>query len=670
VSGGWPAGDPDPRCPVCCWPDRGLAACIQCGLELRTAPALSALDLAAAREQEPADQIESARLRYDLRAAVRAATWTGERDYALLARLGRLARGGPPLAHEVEQAEVDLDAAVRQASAVAGLGFTLSRLVAGEIDAIEFLEIGPDAISAQTLVTNDMCIPLRTSSGESYPWPSLVPALPADDDLRWLQLAGGIGAGSAADPAALTAAAEAAARQAVRQRLKATMAAIGGTGHGDRCADGFGGPRGWTRVRLDTVLVHRTPGWPLLEAVAAVTRSIMRPVAEITSAGAGTLADIVETARCRAPLRYGYDLILVQIDPRTAEVKPDRWPLFKPGTVARRHDQPTENTYVKAPPSSADRLALPVVMRRGPEPADWPAVGIASMPGSTPGTTQLQVRLVAPGQVSFHARPDVISEDGAAPSWPELLMALPGSVPAEIAVDLVLLVELGGSAAAVAGRVTLAADVVSKLRHPGIRIAVVGYRDHFHSHFTNATVARNRLIVGCGLEHPGNARSVLARRDLWQAVEVRDDYAAPLEDALHWVEDEGLTWRRDARHLLVVLGSRPPHPGNVHDRANVKATVCPYHHAWREILARLRRDHVVKCVAVRDAGAALQPSDDDAEYAWQEFCAEGFFSPVELSSADGLLVAIGLAAGDNDSRLPLAVRGGRSSSPYGRASSA
>jgi hypothetical protein len=652
---------PESPCPVCCWPDYGLASCGQCGTELRPG-------LAADVTVPGGDQIGAACLRYDLLAAMRAASWTGERDYELLARLSRLVRGGPPLAHELEQAEVEFDAWTGQprgASAL-GLGFTLSRLVAGEIDAIEFVEIAPDAVSMQTLVTNELCVPVCSGTGASYPWPGLVP-LPADDDLRMLRLAGGVGGSEADDPAALAVAAERAIRQVVRLRLQDAMAAI----RAARPAGGLDGAPGWIRARLDTVLVCRTAGWPLLEAAATVARSVLLPVAELTGRGAGTLADDVDAAARRAPLRYGYDLMLAKVDRRTGEVKADPWPLFQPGTVIRRHDRPTESAYVMTPPAAADRLALPVVMRRGPDAASWPAVGIATMPGSTPGTTQLQVRLHAPGQVSFHARPDVVSDDAAAGSWPELLAQLPGSVPGEMAIDLILLVELAGEPGVVARRVAMAADVVSRLDGAGTNIAIAGYRDHFHSYVPNAVAGRNRLVVGCRLGPPDGARSLLARRDLWQAAEIGDDYAAPLEDALHWIEHEGCAWRRDARHLLVVLGNRPPHPGDVNDHANPKAAVCPYHHTWRDILGRLRRDHVVTCFAVRPATEDLSLAHGDAEHAWQEFCAEGYFSALDaVSSADELLTAIGLTGGDNGLRLPLAVRGGRSSSHYGRAGNA
>jgi len=42
--------------------------------------------------------------------------------------------------------------------AAIGLGFTLSRLVAAEIDATEFVELSPDPISLETLVVNDLAV--------------------------------------------------------------------------------------------------------------------------------------------------------------------------------------------------------------------------------------------------------------------------------------------------------------------------------------------------------------------------------------------------------------------------------------------------------------------------------------------------------------------------------
>jgi hypothetical protein len=650
------------QCPVCLWPDQGLTACDRCGLELRAGYVVGLAS--PADEAELAGRIAAARLRYDLRAAIRVASQPGERDYQLLERLGQLARGGPPLPHERDRALAEFDAeSARVVSAATGLGFTLSRLVAREIEAIEFVEIGPESISAETLVVDDRYVPVRVPPGQSTSWRSAVAALAADDELRLFQLAGG----PVPDPAALTRAAETAAAQAVRQRLRATSAAIRERRRGDWAADEFGE----ARIRRDTVLVRRTDGWPLLEAAIASARAVMRPVAEIVDSGPGALADVVDRAGRRAPLRYGYDLALAKVNPRTGEVRPDRWPLFKPGTVIRRHSRLTENAFLAAPPSAADQLALPVVMRHGATTADWPgadwpAVGMATMPGSTQGTTQLTVRLLAPGRVSFQGTPDVVSQGDGSLSWPRLLAGLPDSVPAEIAVDLVLLVELGGGQDEVAGRVALAADTVKRLHRTDARIALIGYRDHYlHAYYAGAATARDSLIVGCGLEEISRARSVLASSGLWQAVEARDDYAAPLEDALAWIEQEDLAWRPDARHLLVVLGRRPPHPVDIHDQAN-PATVCPHHHPWREILGRLRLEHMIELVAIRDEAATHGPAGggaagggrvaEDKEHAWQEFCAEGSFARVDASSADDLLAATKLAAAASGSPLPLAMR--------------
>lgn len=609
-------------------------------------------------------RIMAARRRYDLRVAIRAAGRPGERDRALLTTLGRLVRGGAAQQNEIDHAVAEFDTEAPDEPAATVLGFTLSRLVAAEIDAIEFVEIGPDRISLETLVVDDLGVPARSSSSDRLSWSDVLPVLPADEGLRRYLLAGGIlseEAGVDPDPLALTTSAETAAGQAVRQLLEAATAGIRRVKLGDRAADLPGSS--WPGVLVDTVLVRRTAGWPLLEAAAAGARAVMHPVAEIVDLGAGTLADIVMRARSLAPLRYGYDLILAEIDPRTEAVKPVRWQLFKPGTAIRPHNWPTENVDVMAPPSAADHLVLPVMMRLGTDPADMPVVDMATMPGSTPGSTRLQVRLMAPGQVSFHGRPHVVSRDDRADRWQELRAALASRSPAGREADLVLLVELGGTADAVASRVGLATEVVDRLRYrTGLRVAVVGYRDHGYSHRVDAVPARDALIVGCGLERASNARSVLAMEYLWQAVESQDDHAAPLEDALNRVAQRRfVAWRDGARHLLVVLGRRPPHPGSVHDRAHPSARICDHHLRWRDIVDRLRREHRVECAVVWHRATAHGTAEADADRAWRDIGAEDFFSFAEASSADDLVHAIGLAADDDGSRLRLAVHAGGSS---------
>jgi hypothetical protein len=651
------------ECPVCRWPDQGLAACGRCGMEWR------AWNMADSESPAGEPRIMAARRRYDLRVAIRAAGRPGERDRALLTTLGRLVRGGAPQENEIDHAVAEFDTDAPDEPTAMPLGFTLSRLVAAEIDAIEFVEISPDWISLETLVADDLGVPARSSSSDRLSWSGVLPVLPADEGLRRYRLAGGIvseeawidadEARATTDPVALTTSAETAAGQAIRQLLEAATARIRRVRLGDRVADLPGS--GWPGVLVDTVLVRRTTEWPLLEAAAAGARAVMRPVAEIIYLGAGTLADIVTQARSRAPLRYGYDLILAEIDPRTEVVKPARWQLFTPGTAIRPHNWPTGSIDVMAPPSAADQLVLPIVMRLGTDAADWPVVDMATMPGSTPGTTRFQVRLMAPGQVSFHGRPDVVSSDDRACRWKELRAALASRSLAASAADLVLLVELGGTADMVASRVTLATEVVDALRYRAdLRIAVVGYRDHGNFHRADAATARDALIVGCGLERISDARSVLARGDLWQAVESWDDHAAPVEDALHRVAEPDWAWRARARHVLVVIGRRPPHPSSTHDRAHPMAQPCPHHLRWRDIADRLRREHRVECVVACHQATAGGTAEAGADDPWRDIDAEEFFSFPATSSADDLVNAIGLAADDDGSRVRLAVHAGGS----------
>jgi len=236
-----------------------------------------------------------------------------------------------------------------------------------------------------------------------------------------------------------------------------------------------------------------------------------------------------------------------------------------------------------------------------------------------------------------------------------LFTELPRRVPSGVALDVVLLVELGGSTDVVAARVALINDVVKNLDHANVKTAMVGYRDHFGPYLRGTDVRRRRLVVGCGLEDVDEVRRVLARRDQWQAVPVSNDNAAPLEDALDWIAQPDWGWRPHARHLLVVFGGRPPHPESVDDYGDARAAPCPYGLSWHDTLDTLRREHAVECIAVLHAEAVHNTSDDDAERAWRALGANGLYF-IETSSAASLVRAFGFADPDKAPRLHLAVR--------------
>ena len=330
------------RCPVCRWPGREGATCERCDWE-RADDSGSSATVAhfVNREERLADRQRD----YDLHAAARAASATRPADRLLLASLAAIVRGGPLPPAQIEKAMADAE---QPADTSAGIVFALRRLVSGKTDSIAFVEIGPDAVSWQTLVADELGVPVRLA-GESYPWTAILPQLPSHVGLRYLRMAGGVGVASAegeeADPAALTAAVGDAITPVLAWFTTAAKVAVDRACRASNDPNGAvlgNAPRG-TSPQLDIVLVRRTRNWPLLDEAAVRASAFMRPVTEIMAAPAvGTLADVVETLATWAPLRYGYDLILVDANRRTGLVRPRSQKLFlagavpPPGRLARR----------------------------------------------------------------------------------------------------------------------------------------------------------------------------------------------------------------------------------------------------------------------------------------------------------------------------------------------
>jgi hypothetical protein len=653
------SADAAPVCPVCEWPDEGSADCDRCGARLRGGYVVGAPPAQAQRELE--SSIAGERRRYALRVTARAAAWCGR---GTLASLARLAGGDAPAAGEVQDAVAAYEreeSPSRTAMAGGfgraggfvgvGVGFTLSRLVAGDTDAIVFVEISPEGISAHTLVADELGVPGH-EPGDQVHWTDLPAGLPVDDDLRMYLLAGGVGdagAEPAASVAEVTASVAAAAERETMRLMRIAAARL-------RCGEPPGPDVGMTQLplrRLDTVLVCRTHRWPPLEAAAAKARAVLRPAAEIFAPGGDPLPVIVGEAARRAPLRYDYCLVLAAIDQQTGMVRLDPRPLFPAGTTGQHRLHPTLDTAVTAPSGAAERLVLPVVTRRGSDPAGWPAVGVGIMDGTAAGITQLRVRLEAPGHVRISARPSLVPGDGT-PGWPGVLAGLPATQPVPVVADVVLLAELGGRPDVIASRMSLLDSVVKRLDKPGIRVAIVGYREHRDKYGKGTQPMHRRLVVGSELGDAGDVSPFLARHDLWQAVEIRDRYAAPLEDALDWIAEPDWAWRPAARHLLVVFASRPPHPDRVDDSGDMRATYCPYKLNWQDTLDGLRREQRVECMAVLPELQAHSPAGEPAERAWAELGAAGLFYAEQSPAAD-IVRAIGIRPADEGARLPLAV---------------
>ena len=199
-----------------------------------------------------------------------------------------------------------------------------------------------------------------------------------------------------------------------------------------------------------------------------------------------------------------------------------------------------------------------------------------------------------------------------------------------------------------------------------VEVALFGYRDHFGVHSSDVTDIsddRDKLVVDCGLTTVPAALDFLDRPDLWRAVPVQDDYAAPVEDALRRVAKGAVKWRRGARHLLFVVGSRPPHPHEA-DPGGLEVRVCLRKLQWRRYLTALRSNYGVECVLVVDDPPPVDSGLKYIEKAWQELQAVHRFA---VGSADParMVQAVGLVPDSGSTRLGLAMLARRASSKGG-----
>ena len=665
---------PGPGCPVCHGPDTGAVTCAGCGRTLRGGYVLGPATPADRSELETS--LADSRQQYDLRAAARVAGAPGELDSELLDHVAGLARGGRPSPERIRRAVAEVEAEDLPVPVTrAGLMFTLTRLVTGKAEAIAFVEVGSDEIAVQTLVAGPLGVP-RLQSSEALPWTDVLPLLPGNPDLRRLRMAGGVGEepGAAAEAGeAIAATAPAVIGEAIVPALDKLMAAAAAAAAASRRqgAPGAGNSlRPRVPRRVDIVLVRRPLRWPVLEAALARARTILRPVAElVVPLTDGNLEAVVAAAAQRAPLRHGYELLLVDVNADNGAVSVKPYPLFGAGIAVTPGEPPTVTVPLAAVAGhAAPQVALPIVARRGPVPPyrnpdlvrqARPLVELAALDGSVRGETELHVTLHGPGDLELHPAPGLMSGRAVRAHWLELVTMLPDQVPQTWVpaggLDIAVLVELGGAEDVVADRVRLARDTVREFRgESGVRVGVLGYRDHFGRHRVDAIgkpgEEREALVVGCPLTAPGEAWAAFGRAERWRAVEVIDRQAASVEDALQIVAGSRWEWSPGARHVLLTIGGRVPHPPK-EPRYGEGMLPCPYHYSWSSALDQLEAAQAVETWAVRDGQENLKSSY--VTQAWQRLGARpdlwaGKVSAAQLARMIGqapqaAVVEIGLA---------------------------
>jgi hypothetical protein len=535
----------------------------------------------------------------------------------------------------------------------AGIDFALTRLVAGLTEAIAFVEVGPNSVTLQTLMAGARGVPAQMA-GDSLRWPDFLPLLPDDDDVRRMRMAG-----SLRDDGTIPDVLRALVGEAIIPALNKLHAVAFNITASRPDPDARGGNSLPSRqpYRMDVVLVRRTYRWPVLDAAITQARLLLRPVAEVVvGTGDGELAAVVANLSVRAPLRYAYDLVLADVGRPGQAVQARSEQLFAAGTAVRPGIQATVTRHVSpVSPHAAERVALPVVARRT-EAVDFrdpqaveerrPLVQMAELSGSA-GQTELQITLVRPDLLSFRGAPALPEASSAPPPWPALLARLPDRLPAtnplvSQRLDVVLLVELGGDEQVVADRVRLAREVADALSStpPTVRVAVLGYRDHFGMHridaIPNAELEDEALVVGCNLASPARVVAFLGEGHRWDNVPIGDNLAAPIEDALQMLAGRKWNWSPAARRVLLIIGARPPHPPKV-GPAGEEVLPCPHRWSWADAYARLAAGQVVECLAVLDRAV----TEEYARECWRRLAPRRVY-PRERITADQLMRAIGL----------------------------
>ncbi|MFD3731877.1 hypothetical protein [Streptomyces sp. NPDC058632] len=527
------------------------------------------------------------------------------------------------------------------AGSPAGAVSLLTALAAGEYDAVCVLGISATGLALREL---GRC-PQGTgwthnSPGGDLRWPDLAPWLPASTAERAFLLAGGIGVTPPYGTRGVPRAADQAWEPAVRRALAAMLAPLDAARSQGRA--------------VPLVLVGQAHGWrwPSYAARALTARTPAAARMLLDAADPRALDDIVQGVCRQVPLRHGYALLTRPAPGGSPDQRADAGAriLFPGGTTLPEEGELFASVELladadgagdgdastragpKAPPAAdADRaqddvFALPLVTARGARTEDWPVLHTGRTRVRPGRRTTVTVALDSHGGLRF-TEPESSTDSRTGRTLPHSTAAdsdadadrgagAGADAPRATAADVLLLLELGGSQAESERRVRFLRSVLRHLgaavppgpgagrpggeipKAPtGLRIGLVGYEDH------KVLPVRAGPEGDCVLSvwGPGSAEAAAEAVRRFPVRPVRHDYGAPLEDALH-AAAHWRHWRDGARHLLLVLARRPPHPARQQSDLSLP---CPERYDYEEALRRLR---TVVCpdltvIGVRDAAA-------------------------------------------------------------------
>ncbi|MDF3301353.1 vWA domain-containing protein [Streptomyces tropicalis] len=355
-----------------------------------------------------------------------------------------------------------------------------------------------------------------------------------------------------------------------------------------------------------------------------------------------------------APLRSTVWLAAAHVDGASGTVGLVRRPLFPAGSRpdGRGSAGPVAGVPVTAPPRGAttgESVAAVVCGGPGEPPSRWRPLRldrIALPPGRR---ATLSYTLRGRGRVDLH-------HDGPHEPEPSSWTALASQAPRQLSrprpVDLVVAVEVAGPQAdggtAVEERLQEAAAVVTAVRdavggEDTLRVGLIGYRDHAP---LDRPHDRDPVVHRVELSAAPDAERALAG---WRPHPLRHDFATGLEHVPRELADRRHLWRGDSHRVLLVFGSRPPHPRARPPRVlrrGAAVRICPDRLEWRDELDAARHYERVACVAVVDEPHWMDDLQGEphlaqwADHAWEAFGAEGRFT----AGHDPRLIASAVAA--------------------------
>ncbi|HET9255880.1 MAG TPA: hypothetical protein VFO16_11850 [Pseudonocardiaceae bacterium] len=547
---------------------------------------------------------------HDLCAALRTAALIPEPDReAGLIRLLARCRDTGRLTERMRPGEIDLArSAVKKAERRAQAGrrpegvvaMSLARMVAGEMRRLVLIELGPEGLCCCEILRNPDGSLHVIDRGLRDVWAELTGGQ-ADSEQRRFVLAGGVG-DEEPPPRRERSLLGALARRYLR----------------------------WCEIQAsdpgsEYLLLRRVTGWGVIDLFATALRSRVLPTGDVVlRASAPPLVSAAGAWCAAAPLRHGYELAVASIDDADGAVAVSTIRLFGAGTAG----DPGGDVRIPVELARADGqpgpVQLPILIAKGTEERAQLIVGHAELPDR--GSVSCELVLRGPGDVEFGLVRSVqggvavrVSVAGT-PSWPDIVRGL----PSHSAFDVVLAVELSGSAGVVDSRLGVLRHLAHALRArdaaaPGcVRLAAIRYLDHPEQ------VSR-RHHEPCQRVPFGTPEEVIDSVTRWHPSPPDVKYGSAMEDALHLAR--GLEWRHAVRRCLVVIGSRPP---SVTSLGHFRGSVCPQKYVWSDELAALREELAVRCFAVVDEPPWMREPVFDQPVArtracWRQLGADGYF---------------------------------------------